>query len=68
MKSKPTSFPVMQSLIFLVISPVIYAQTSIQEFDPNTQLTAYSSQPAPAVEPDAPIQWFGWAGCGRILH
>jgi hypothetical protein len=46
----------MLSMIFWMIYPEIYAQTNIKEFDPNTQLTACSPQPAPAVEPGAPIR------------
>jgi alpha-galactosidase len=38
MKFKPNRFPVMLSLIFLVISPVIYAKTSIQDFAPKPPL------------------------------
>ncbi len=38
MKSKPNRFPVTLSLIFLVISPAIYAQTCIQDFAPKPPL------------------------------
>ena len=38
MKSKTIIFPVILSLIILVISPVIYAQTCIQEFAPKPPL------------------------------
>ncbi|MFC1762559.1 glycoside hydrolase family 27 protein [Planctomycetota bacterium] len=38
MKSKPTSLPVMLSLIFWIVSPAMYAQTCIQDFAPKPPL------------------------------